>query len=279
LSARALRKGACRRLFWGAAAAFVLELAAAPTRAELSVSPTLIVFDDEHATKAITIENTGRKELVVRVSLINLRMLPDGHMVRAAPGVASEHFATDMVRFSPHELVLDPGASEVVRLQVPPLEKRADGEYRTHVLIQQVPDIAALRVSPFERTDGVSVDLQAVLGVAVPLLIRRGEPSARVRIEALRIERAGDGQTALAVRLERQGERSVRGALSLTLDGSEIETYDGLAIYAPAPARELLLALPKDTPVLSGRLEVRFRENEETRDPVDIRAVLDVPPH
>ena len=272
-------KSAWRPLFWGAAAALVVELAAAPTRAELSVSPTLIVFDDEHSTKAITIENTGRKELVVRISLINLRMLPDGRMVRAAPAAAGEHFATDMVRFSPHELVLDPGASEVVRLQVPPLAKRADGEYRTHVLVQQVPDIAALRTSPFESADGVSVDLQAVLGVAVPLLIRRGEPTAQVRISGLRLTQTDEGVAALAVRLERQGERSVRGALSLVLDGSEIAALDGLAIYAPAPARELLLPLPKDTPTLSGRLEVRFREDEETRNPVDISTVLDVLQH
>jgi hypothetical protein len=279
LSARNRRKGAWRPFFWGAAAALALELAAVPTRAELSVSPTLIVFDDEHATKAITIENTGRKELVARISLINLRMLPDGRMVRADPAAADEHFATELVRFSPRELVLDPGASEVVRLQVPPIEKRPKGEYRTHVLVQQVPDIGALRVSPFESADGVSVDLQAVLGVAVPLLIRRGEPMAQVRIDALRLERTEEGMASLAVKLERQGERSVRGALSLLLDGSEIGTYDGLAIYAPAQARELLLTLPKDRPVLSGRLELRFRESEETHDPVHVDAVLDLPSH
>lgn len=273
------KKGAWGPLLWGAAAALVLELAAAPTRAELSVSPTLIVFDDERATKAITIENTGRKELVARISLVNLRMLPDGRMVRAAPPAPSEHFASDMVRFSPHELVLDPGASEVVRLQVPTLEKRPEGEYRTHILVQQVPDIAALRTSPFENAEGVSVDLQAVLGVALPLLIRRGKPMAQVRLDALRFERTEEGLAAVRVRLERQGERSIRGALSLLLDGSEIEAYDGLAVYAPAPARELLLPLPKDTRTLSGRLEVRFRENEGTRDPVDVSTVLDVPQH
>jgi hypothetical protein len=278
LSARRLRKGAWQPFLWGAAAVLAFELAATAARAELSVSPTLIVFDDERSTKAITIENTGRKELVVRISLINLRMLPNGSMVRANPAAADEHFATDIVRFSPHALVLDPGASEVVRLQVPPLTKRPLGEYRTHVLVQQVPDIGALRTSPFESAEGVEIDLQAVLGVAVPLLVRRGEPSAQVRIDALRLEQTAEGRAALAVRLEREGERSVRGALSVMLDGSEIEAYDGLAIYAPAPVRELLLPLPTDKSVLSGRLEVRFRESEETRAPIDVSTVLDLPP-
>jgi P pilus assembly chaperone PapD len=273
-----LRKGAWRPFLWGAAALVAFELAATAARAELSVSPTLIVFDDERSTKAITIENTGRKELVVRISLINLRMLPNGSMVRATAATADEHFATDIVRLSPHELVLAPGASEVVRLQVPPLEKRPGGEYRTHVLVQQVPDIGALRTSPFESAEGVEVDLQAVLGVAVPLLVRSGEPMARVRIDVLRLERTDEGMAAL-VRLERQGERSVRGALSLLLDGGEIETYDGLAIYAPAPARELSLPLPKGMRALSGRIEVRFREDEETRAPIDVSTVLDLPEH
>ncbi len=256
-----------------------LTLGAPLAHAQLSVSPTMIVFDDERCTKAITVENTGSKEQVVRVSLVNLRMLPDGRMVRAKEPSEAEHFALGMVRFAPHELVLDPGASQVVRLQAPAPDKRPQGEYRTHVLVQQVPDIPALKTSPFDVGDAVSVDLQAVFGVAVPLLVRRGEPVAHVLVSALRLERAKDGGAAVALRLERHGERSVRGTLSLILDGAEIEAYDGLAIYAPAPARELLLPLPKDTPTLSGRLEVRFREDEETRDPVDVSAVLDVPQH
>src|SRR5260370_19189025 len=77
-----------------------------------------------------------------------------------------------MVRYSPRELVLPPGGSEVVRFQVAALRA---GEYRTHVLVQQGPDVAALQTSPFRHDDSVSMDLQAVFGVAIPLLLRQGD--------------------------------------------------------------------------------------------------------
>src|ERR1700686_190764 len=93
-------------------------LLAGESRADVSVAPTVLIFDGEAGTKAVTVKNTGPKEQIYRVSLHNFRMLPDGHMVSADNPREDEHFATGMVRYSPRELVLAPGVSEVVRFQV-----------------------------------------------------------------------------------------------------------------------------------------------------------------
>ncbi len=64
-----------------------------------------------------------------------------------------------------------------------------------------------------------------------------------VTFSEARLTALADGTTAVSLRLERSGARSVRGALSLLRDGREIGSYDGIAIYAPASRRDLLLPL------------------------------------
>jgi hypothetical protein len=255
-----------RRAALALAAAMALGLQAPSARAQVSVAPTLVLFDGEAGTKAITVENAGTREQVYRVSLLNLRMEPDGRMLVAREPRQGEHFAGDMVRFSPREVVLAPGASEVVRFRVANLQP---GEYRTHVLVQQVPDIGALDKPPFLREDGVTVDLQAVFGVAIPLIIRSGELPASLAFADARVAHMPDGGPAVALKLLRSGSRSLRGAVSLRLEGKEIALYDGIAIYAPASERDLLLPLTSDVSELrDGSLVARFEEPDDVKGAV-----------
>jgi P pilus assembly chaperone PapD len=267
---------ACRLALGLGAAALGLGLAAGTGHAEVAVSPTSLLFEGETGTKAITVTNSGKRDQVFRISLVNFRMLPDGRMVRADPPDEDEHFASDMVRFTPHEVALAPGASEVVRLRVQSLRP---GEYRTHVLVQQVPDIAALETSPFAHANSVAVDLQAVFGVAVPLIIREGKLPAVVNFSQARLVRTPDGAPAVALRLERMGERSVAGALSLRLDGKEIALYDGFAIYAPTRYRDLLLPLPstEGSDFGEGQLTAQFQESEDVQSPAAAHVVVQGP--
>ncbi len=241
--------------------ALAAALQAAPSHAQVSAEPTFVLFDGEPGTKAIIVTNTGKSMEVYRVSLVDLRMLPDGRMVPAGSAAEDEHFADGMVRFSPHEVELAPGASEVIRLKVASLWP---GEYRTHVLVQQVPRVDALEASPFARAEGVALDLRAVFGVAIPLIIRQGELPTRVTLARAQLTALADGTPAVSLRLERSGMRSVRGALSLLCAGKEIAFYDGIAIYAPTSRRDLLLPLAASD-LRDGSLKAIFREPDDTR--------------
>lgn len=266
-----------RRIAWRLAvfvgALLPLGLVVAPCGAEVTVSPTLVLFDGETGTKAITVKNTGAKEQVYRVSLVNFRMAADGGMSVATTPAENEHFATGMVRYTPRELTLAPGGSDVVRLQV--MHSRP-GEYRTHVIVQQVPDVDALQAPPFERREGVSMDLRAVFGVAVPLIIRQGDPSVAVSFGDAHLTSLPDGMPAVSLRVERSGERSICGALSLRHNGKQVALIDGISIYAPTPYRDVVLRVAaEDVSLLrDGRLEASFDEPEEIHNPVAASAVI-----
>src|SRR6185312_3796518 len=157
-------------------ALLALDSAIAPCRADVTVSPTLVLFDGETGTKAITVKKTGAKE------------------------------------------------------QVYP----------------------------------------------VPLIIRQGNPSVAVSFGDAHLTSLPDGAPAVALRVERSGERSIRGALSLRGNGKQVALIDGLSIYAPTPYRDVLLRVAaEDAAQLDdGRLEAWFDEPEEVRNPVAAHAVI-----
>lgn len=267
---------AARLLALWLGALIAMGLAAGPCRAQVSVTPSSILFDGEPGTKAITVTNTGPRERIYRISLLNLLMQPDGSMVAAAQPQEGEHFAGEAeVRFSPREVVLAAGKSEVVRFHVGGLRP---GEYRTHVLVQQVPDVGALDKPPFLRENGVTVDLQAVYGVAIPLIIRQGDLPASLRFAEAQVAHMPDGAPAVALKLERGGARSLRGSLSLRLSGKEIAFYDGISLYAPATERDLLLPVTVDdvSALRKGSLIARFKEPDDVKGAVTVESPIEL---
>jgi|HubBroStandDraft_1064217.scaffolds.fasta_scaffold42304_4 hypothetical protein len=256
-------------------APIAMGLAAAPCHAQVTVMPPAILFDGEPGTKAITVTNTGPRERIYRISLLNLLMQPDGNMIAAGEPQEGEHFAGEELRFSPREVVLAPGKSEVVRFHV---VSPRPGEYRTHVLVQQVPEVGALDKPPFQRENGVTVDLQAVYGVAIPLIIRQGELPVSLRFAEAQIAQMPDGAPAVALKLERGGARSLRGSLSLRLAGKEIAFYDGVSFYAPATERDLLLPVTVDdvSALRQGRLVARFAEPDDVKGAVTVECPIEL---
>ena len=105
-------------------------LLASPARSQILLSPTRVVFDGPARAIQVDVVNTSGKAAIYRLSVVNRRMTEDGDLVAIDSPLPGERFVGDMVRFSPRQLTLEPGSSQVVRLS---LRKPADlppGEYR-----------------------------------------------------------------------------------------------------------------------------------------------------
>ena len=128
-----------------------------------------------------------------------------------------------------------------------------------------MPEIDALDAPTFSGNDGLAIDLRAVFGVAIPLIMQKGDLSASVGIPSARVEPLPDGRPAVALRIERSGNRSVRGDVSILADGTEIATVANVAIYVPTPYRDLVVPItwPSKSSLTNHQIEVRFREPQE----------------
>jgi len=232
---------------------------------DLLVSPNRVVFDARHRTMALNLSNIGASEAVYRIALVRMEMDPEGG-IREVPldKTAGTVDLAGLIRFSPREVALAPGEAQTLRLQVRKPANLPAGEYRIHMLFRAVPPAPE---GPGEagatQAKGISVKLIPLYGLAIPLIVRQGETSAKAALSGLTFDPAN---RTLRFRLDRNGNQSVYGDLKARWtpragSASTVGEASGVAVYLPNPTRNMtmVLAAPKGGAAWGpGRLKVTF---------------------
>jgi hypothetical protein len=183
-------------------------------------------------------------------------------------------YADTMVRFSPREVTLPPGQPQVVRLMLRKQSGLENGEYRSHMLFQALPDPAATSIQNLAGQDSKNLQIQLipVVGVSIPIIVRHGNLAAATKLKNLKLRPAASAkdQPHLTLMIEREGSRSVYGDFKVTYhpakgDPVVINQTNGVAIYTPNTKRNLELTLrpPQGMVIKSGALHVSYLEHGE----------------
>jgi hypothetical protein len=221
---------------------------ATPVSAELMIAPTRVVLGPGQRTAELVLVNRGSEKAAFRLQVENRRMRADGSMEAADTAKPDELFAAGMVRFSPRQLVLEPGARQTVRVTAEPAEGQADGEYRSHLRLMSAPVSAGRTEAPAATGDdrSLSIELIAVRSLTIPVLVRLGTLDAEAKIMGAAFSKAQPGQ--LIVSMTRTGSRSTYGDIRLTPAGAVSPAYvvRGIAIYTPNTDRDVVVPLPDD---------------------------------
>lgn len=200
-----------------------------------------------------------------------------------------ENFANDLVRFSPRQVTLPPGGAQIVRLQLRKPADLAPGEYRSHLVFQALPraqPAGAGGRAPTTASDGIDIELTAIVSLSIPVIVRQGETSATIALTNVSVKAspvAGD-PPFLSFDLLREGNRSVYGdvVVSFTRRGGKelvVGRANGVAVYVPNGLRraQVPLQLPPNQKLANGRLQVSFVERPESGGKVLADAKLDLP--
>jgi hypothetical protein len=200
-----------------------------------------------------------------------------------------EHFADSMLVHSPRQVVLAPGAAQLVRVLVRKPADLASGEYRSHLIFDRIASpTAANSVSKDAALPAgeVGIQLTALVGVSIPVIVRHGETSATVRISdmALLAGATSDDGPMLSLALERSGNRSVYGDLvvSFTPEGGKeavVGKASGVAVYAPNPLRRAKLGIrpASGSGFARGTFTVKYTERREEGGKLMAQANLVLP--
>lgn len=255
---------------------------------DLMVTPTRIVIDGRERTAEVTLLNQGTTTATYRISFKRMRMTEAGKLVDITDSDPQGMYADPFIRYSPRQVVLEPGASQTVRLLVRKPPDLTAGEYRSHLLFRAVPpedsgaDIEAIE----GEQDGISIRLIPVFGVSIPVIVRHGELAATAGVSGLSLEppTRPDAKPVLHLTLERQGGQSIYGDLSVRFKpdrGGEVEVglVRGIAVYTPNASRSVRLTLnpPEGVALRRGQLRVAYHASGEDRDELLARAEVDVP--
>jgi P pilus assembly chaperone PapD len=227
---------------------------------DLLVAPTRVVFEGRKRAAEVSLTNSGQARATYRISLVRMEM-DEGGGIKDRPLDPGSENLQSLFRFSPREVTLDPHESQTVRIQVRKPAELPAGEYRLHMLFRAVPPPPDSAPAPAEASQGLSIRLTAIFGVAIPLIIRQGETSAKVAIAEPVLD-----QTAhtLQFRLDRSGNQSIFGDVRASLIPAQgapeaLAETAGLAVYPPNTSRHVRLALPPTKALPSGsRIRITF---------------------
>ena len=243
----------------------------APARAELMLHPTRIVFEQNQRAAQIELINNGTRPASYRIALVNRRMTDAGQFEPADSPGPGERFADSMLRYSPRQITLQPGTAQTVRVMLRKPAELAEGEYRSHLLFDKLPDAEGENsIEQRGQDSGIGVVVNALVGASVPVIVRHGKVDASVKLSGLAVQYDATRRPLLAMRFEREGGSSVYGdvSVSFTPRGGKTHTVGqvgGIAVYTPNRVRQaaLPLQLPAGMSLAAGSLEVVFRERPE----------------
>lgn len=240
-------------------------------KADLLLHPTRLVFSDiqEAKTALIDIANTGLQTETYRLHLVNKRMNEQGQLVTADQPIANERFANQLIYFSPRQITLAPYASQTIRVGIRKPKNLAEGEYRSHLLFERIPnntdqsDIAMLVQRQQQQTKkDLQINVQALVSASVPVFIYHGKADVKAEINDLTMSLNQNSGKRLTFKLTRYGNRSIHGTLVLKFISDagkiiELERKSDIAVYHPNPYRLLHFDLADQKPG-SGKLQVSY---------------------
>lgn len=234
------------------------------------VSPTRVVFEGNERTKQINLINNGSETGRFRISFVRRNMNAEGKIKEVdenEPGMYSD----EMVRFSPRQVTLEPGQSQTVRLLLRKKSGTADGEYRSHMMFQSLPDASTSDVTNLASDEAkeLTVKLIPVVGITIPVIVRQGKLDSKVSLSDFEIKQGNTvkSQSVLSLKINREGTQSAYGDFRVyfTPKGGKpvtIGNINGVAVYTSTDSRtlDIKLQLPENFSLSNGELRVTYLE-------------------
>lgn len=264
--------------------------------ADLSIFPTRIVLEKNQRSAQVELMNNGTEPETYRINLVNRRMGENGELFEIDQAIDGELFADPLLRFSPRQVEILPGSSQIVRILV---RKPADlpiGEYRSHLQFDRLPQASgasSIESSQKASSQEIGVVITALVGASIPVILRHGDTQGSVSLANLKMELNGNGNSnggatppapELMFTMNRSGTRSVYGDLTATFtarNGATVELakMGGVAVYVPNAFRRvrLPLTLPKGVDTSGGSLKLVYRERADAGLRVLAEGVLALP--
>ena len=240
--------------------------------ANLMVTPSRVVFEDRTRTAQVTLLNTGDEAGSFRISFIRQQMTESGEFFKVEANEKGK-YSDQMIRYSPRQVTLPAGQSQVVRLMLRKPRDLEAGEYRSHMLFQMIPKASksSLDSALSKNDDGITIEIIPIVGVSIPIIARHGKLESNLKLENARINPANETnpKPSISVNMLRNGNQSIYGdfrAIFTANDGSEpivIALVNGVAVYTPNSLRQfsIPLSVPLETPLKEGKVRILFLES------------------
>ncbi|THD65404.1 hypothetical protein [Phenylobacterium sp.] len=253
--------------------------------ANLNISPKRVTFDRSHRSATVFVFNQGTAPGTFDISLVDRVMLPDGQILPITDAQAKPETkafadrvqsAQGILQISPRRVTLNPGQGQTVRLRV--IAAPTDPgvvELRSHLTIATLPprDTGTTAEAAAENrpANQLSFQINALLGLSIPAIVRLNDPDVRAQIENARItfEQLNGPKNAptptLSLDLVRTGANSLFGNFEIRTAGQPkspvLGASRGVGVYTEIDRRSIRIPLTR-APAQGEHLEVTFTDDD-----------------
>ncbi len=249
----------------------LLVCSSALAQGDLMILPKRLVFDGTQRAQEISLANTGSDSATYAISMVQYKMTENGSFEEITEAEEGLNFASDYLRYYPRRVVLGPNEAQTVRVQVTKTGSLLEGEYRSHIYFRAVEEQTALGSdAEDDNTESISINIKAVFGISIPVIIRQGVSTTKIAISNVNLNLEEETNPVLEMIVNRNGNMSVYGNLSVKHISSEgkktdVGTVKGIAIYTPNKLRKFRLPINPIEGVNfnSGRLEITFKSETD----------------
>lgn len=229
--------------------------------AQVSLAPTSLFIFETGGIGELFVSN--RSEVPQEVNVRFAFQLPvsdaEGNisMETGSPELEAEWGFGDMIRVFPRRLVLQPGETQTLRVQVRPMRDRPDRMFFTRAIVSS--NALQQDVGQQEGAEGIRTQINYILEQSIPVFYRKGSNTTGVEVQQVVASRA-EGGVSLLVHLQRTGNSPFMGSMGASLfdmSGNQLaETSTSAFLYFDE--RRRLSLRHEDLPPGRYRVELWF---------------------
>jgi hypothetical protein len=223
------------------------------TAQAVQISPPRAVIGPDKKTSYVYIKNNTENPQAYRFRWKNLAMDKDGNLrnLDAVDASLVPDFkpAESYIRFSPRRTTLRPGETQRVTFLVRRPPEMADGEYRSHFVVEQIPQDTEkpeeeVRIAEEQELTTTGVGVKIVVSRAFPVYLLNGAVHANLSLDNAQLKinpnTGTKDQSTHTVDLDfsKTGNRSIIATADVLCGGTSISRAPRLfAVYAEADRR------------------------------------------
>jgi len=231
--------------------AYVALITVSVSHANMLISPTRVYLDADNRSATLTLKNTSEGPRTYKLLWEEKRATEKGGYTDVSEGEEWPS-ASNLVRFSPRQITVGAGENQTVRFSFRPPADLPTGEYRSHLLLQVLPEIseptATLNQEGPSENVGVQVFMQ--MSFSIPVVVRNNTDVPEVSLAGIKAVPSASGKSlALELTLDREGDASSFGNVVVEMQrdsDSPVEVigrYKELSIYSELNKRKLVVPL------------------------------------
>lgn len=250
---------------WGFAVLF-----AGSAYADLSITPTLIHFEDGDRYKDVTLINTSEETKTYEMSWKFLEMQETGASYKPVEGSVSAFDVSKYVFYTPRRVTIPAKGSQKIRMAFRRPKEVPNGDYSAHLLFSpsENPEINTEKRQAQSAAAGVSVKV----GYSIPVIVRAGQFVGAGDIGRINLTRSTRNKLTVNVPVKRPaGDYGVIGAVKvyhLPAGGGEelVGEVVNANVFTEIDQRIIPVALNKE--VSGGQLKVVLLSGKKNNDSV-----------